>query len=70
MANGQQPPFSHPDTTHATFSASVEPNRDGGWLTVVNLGEGASLTKWFASKDEAQRYPVELAEWLKSNSEE
>ena len=53
-----------PGRTTSGFSASVEPNRDGGWLTVVNLGDGASLTKWFASHDEAQRYPGELAKWL------
>jgi hypothetical protein len=46
------------------FSASIRPNRDGGWLTVVHLGDGASLTKWFPSQDEAKRYPGELAEWL------
>ena len=51
-------------TTTPEFSASIHPNRDGGWLTVVNLGDGASLTKWFPSQDEATRYPGELAEWL------
>ena len=69
MANVQRPPSAHSDQTPATFSASVEPNRDGGWLTVVNLGEGASLTKWFPSKDEAQRYPDELAQWLNRGAE-
>ena len=44
-----------PDTTTPAFSASVRPNLDGGWLAVVNLGDGASLTKWFASQDEAHR---------------
>ena len=64
MSTEQRPPLAHSDATHSMFTASVEPNRDGGWLTTVNLGEGASLTKWFPSKDEAQRYPDELAQWL------
>ena len=64
MANEHPLKSVQPETTNAGFSASVQPNRDGGWLTVVNLGEGASLTKWFASQDEARRYPDELAKWL------
>jgi hypothetical protein len=64
MANEHPPKSVQPETTSARFSASVQPNHDGGWLIVVNLGEGASLTKWFASQDEARRYPDELAKWL------
>ena len=56
-------PIESKPTTPA-FSASIRPNGDGGWLTEVNLGDGASLTKWFSSQDEAKRYPGELAEWL------
>jgi hypothetical protein len=56
-------------TATATFSASVQRNRDGGWLTVVQLGDGATLTKWFSSQDEAERYPGELAEWLAKGRE-
>ena len=64
MASEHQAKSAQSHTTPAAFSASVRANRDGGWLTVVNLGDGASLTKWFASKDEANRYPDELAAWL------
>jgi hypothetical protein len=56
------------DTTPA-FSASIRPNHDGGWLAVVHLGDGASLTKWFSSQDEAKRYPDELAAWLAQGRE-
>ena len=64
MANEHPAKSVQSHTTPETFSASVQPNRDGGWLTVVNLGDGASLTKWFASQDEAKQYPDELAAWL------
>ena len=64
MANEHPAKPVQSDTTPTTLSASVQPNRDGGWLTVVNLGDGASLTKWFASQDEAKQYPDELAAWL------
>ena len=64
MANEHSTRSTQSDTTTPAFSASVRPNRDGGWLTVVNLGDGTSLTKWFSSQDEARRYPDELAEWL------
>jgi hypothetical protein len=69
MRNEHPPKSVQSLTTQATFSSSVQPNRDGGWLTVVNLGDGASLTKWFASKDEANRYPDELAAWLTQGRE-
>lgn len=64
MANEHATGRVQPETTTPAFSSSVRPNLDGGWLTVVNLGDGASLTKWFPSQDEARRYPNELAEWL------
>ena len=69
MANEHANRSVQSQTTTPGFSASVEPNRDGGWLTVVNLGDGASLTKWFPSQDEAKRYPDELAEWLTRRGE-
>jgi hypothetical protein len=69
MANEHATRSVQSQTTPLGFSASVEPNRDGGWLTVVNLGDGASLTKWFASQDEARKYPDELAAWLTRRSE-
>ena len=69
MANEQPPKSMQSPTTNSELSASIQPNRDGGWLTVVHLGDGASLTKWFASQDEAQRYPDELAAWLTQGRE-
>ena len=69
MRDGHPATPAQSDLTHPSFSASVEPNRDGGWLTVVNLGDGASLTKWFPSQDEARRYPDELAAWLNRGRE-
>ena len=69
MASEHPAKSAQSQTTPVAFSASVQANRDGGWLTVVNLGDGASLTKWFASKDEAKRYPDELAAWLTQGRE-
>ena len=69
MANEHATGPVQPETTPHAFSASVRPNRDGGWLTVVNLGDGASLTKWFPSQDEANRYPEELSNWLTQGRE-
>ena len=69
MANEHTTGPLQPDTTPPAFSASVRPNLDGGWLTVVNLGDGASLTKWFQSQDEANSYPNELANWLAQGRE-
>ena len=48
----------------AAFSASVESDPAGGWLTVVSFGDGATLTKWFVREAEALRYLEDLAEWL------
>ena len=70
MANEHPAKSVQSDATSAAISASVQPNRDGGWLTVVNLGDGASLTKWFANQDEAKRYPDELAAWLTRGRED
>lgn len=33
------------------------------------LGDGASLTKWFQSQDEANSYAGELAKWLAQGRE-
>jgi hypothetical protein len=42
----------------------VDPHPDGGWLAVVGLGDGASVTKWFAHREGADAYGDELADWL------
>ena len=43
---------------------AVRPHGRSGWVSEVRLGDGASVSKWFATEDEARRYPRELAEWL------
>jgi hypothetical protein len=52
------------------FAASVHRDARGGWLAEVTLAEGASLTKWFATEEDALRYPQELAEWLRGHKAE
>ena len=44
--------------------AHVDPHPNGGWLAVVGLGDGASVTKWFAQRESADAYGDELAAWL------
>ena len=46
-----------------TTSICSEPD-SGGWITVVNLGEGATLSRWFEDQDQAERYGDELEAWL------
>jgi len=46
------------------FSTTVSAHPGGGWATVVNLGDGATLTKVFDNEREALRYGDELADWL------
>jgi hypothetical protein len=50
------------------FAVSIEPLPEG-WLVVITLGEGASMSKWFEAKEDALRYPEELADWLKRGRE-
>ena len=52
------------------FSVTVEAHPPHGWLVVINLGEWASVTKWFEAEEEAVRYPEELADWLSRGREE
>jgi hypothetical protein len=58
-----EPPSSAPAQAEP-FAASIGPDADGGWLTVVLLHDGASVSKWFEDEDAARRYPIELAAWL------
>jgi hypothetical protein len=61
MASGQ--PADNNATTQTSFTATVR--ADGtGWVAEVELGDGASMTKWFSEKRAAERYPRELADWL------
>jgi hypothetical protein len=48
----------------AVFSAHVTAHPGGGWITVVVLGDGASVSKWFPAEAEARHYPDELIAWL------
>ena len=46
------------------FKTSVEAKADGQWLAVVNLFDGASVSKLFDERVEALHYGEELAAWL------
>lgn len=52
------------------FKTSVEAKADGRWLAVVNLGDGASVSKLFDSRFEALHYGDELAAWLATRGSE
>ena len=68
--SGEHPfPKDEPENT-LPFAASVRPDERGGWLAEVNLGEGASLTKWFVTEEDAVRYLQELADWLRGHGAE
>ena len=53
-----------------TFSTSVAPTRRGEWVTVVDLGDGMTLSKLFDREDDARRYGDELAGWLRGGSDD
>ena len=53
----------------APLKGTVAPHPDGGWVALISLGDGASMTKWFADRDQAEGYEAELAEWLASRAE-
>jgi hypothetical protein len=59
---------SRPDaanTTRQPFSAAVTPNPAGeGWLTIVDLGSGITMTKWCEAEEDARHYGAEIARWL------
>jgi hypothetical protein len=55
--------------THRPFNSSVAENPGGGWVAVVNMGDGASVTKWFQTREGAERYGDELAAWLDQRRE-
>ena len=64
MSSDQSQRSVTPDFTHPAFTAVVTPNPDGGWLTILTLRDGATLSKWFQDEERARRYPDELAGWL------
>jgi hypothetical protein len=53
-----------------TFSTSVAPTPRGEWLTVVDLGDGMTLSKLFDREDDARRYGDELAGWLRGRGDD
>jgi hypothetical protein len=46
------------------FAASISATPDGRWVTRIDLGAGASLSRLFPDEEQARRYPEELAAWL------
>ena len=64
MAIEQLPECETTDGTDSPFTAIFTANADGGWLTVLKLGDGATLSRWFPDEEDARRYPDELTAWL------
>jgi len=48
-----------------TFSTSVAATNRGDWMTVVDLGNGVTMSRLFDREDDALRYGDELAAWLR-----
>jgi hypothetical protein len=48
-----------------TFSTSVAPTNRGDWMTVVDLGNGVTMSRLFDLEDDALCYGDELAAWLR-----
>jgi hypothetical protein len=49
------------------FMARVTAGPNGGWVTELEFGDGASLTKWFERMTDAERYGDELQLWLEGH---
>jgi hypothetical protein len=58
------------DRLNSPFTTSVSAHPAGGWATVINLGDGATLTKVFPTEPEAEQYGDELADWLANRPSE
>ena len=52
----------------APFDAVIRADLEG-WVTIIDLGKGATLSKWFPDEEHARRYPVELMSWLSRRRE-
>ena len=52
------------ETSTRPFTISVTMAADGGWLTIVDFGLGATLTRLFDNEREAGAYGGKLAVWL------
>jgi hypothetical protein len=46
------------------LAASITATADGRWLTRIDLGGGASLSRLFPDEEQARRYPEDLVAWL------
>jgi hypothetical protein len=55
--------------TPRPFNTAIAENPDGGWVAVVSMGDGASVTKWFQTREDAEGYGDELAAWLDQRRE-
>ena len=64
--DNHQPPSASSGFTRSRrpYSTSVSVTADGGWVTVVELGVGATLTRLFDNEDDASAYGDEFAAWL------
>ena len=72
MYPDQSRPQVHPAATQppTTFTTSVAPTDRGEWLTVVDLGDGVSVSKLFDHEADARGYGAELAAWLRHSESE
>ena len=46
------------------FTTSVTMTADGAWVTTVDFGVGATLTRLFDNQQDAEAYGGTLAAWL------
>jgi hypothetical protein len=54
--------------TRLPFMAWVKP-KDEGWVTTIDLGVGAVLSRWFEDEQQARAFPLEFAAWLQRHAE-
>ena len=59
---GASVPASEPTTR--PFTTSVTMNTDGAWVTIVDFGAGATLTRLFDNEQDAAAYGGAFAVWL------
>jgi hypothetical protein len=64
MAIGTSRPPCEPKPS---FPAQVTAAVRGGWVTVIDLGVGTTLSRWFPDEEHARRYPEQVIEWLQQN---
>jgi len=64
MDNERSPGRLSSDREQRPLSAAVAQSSEGGWVAVVHLGEGATVSKWFEHEQDAYGYEDELSKWL------